>query len=369
MKKIAWLLCLSLVQCIALAAATITVTSPAAHATWAVGQTQTIAWTATGSMDSRVKIILRSGSSVVMTIKGDTANDGAFSWTIPASITPGPDYVYYVRVKTLDNAVQGDSGDFAVMPALPTPPPPPPPSLAIISPNGGESWPRLSQQVIRWKAVNVPGKVKLELIRDNGPALGFIAVNLDPYSGSFPWAAGKYGFNQAAPAGDYRVIVRAQSDIQISGQSDEPFKITSLVQQIPHAPISLPKPDLVACTETAVYAPLKTLGWFHIYVRNVGQGSARAPFDVEVFMAGHTPQRFPIDHDLGPGETRWVTSIGDSKWGNTTIGMQVRADPDNVVAEADEGNNLACGVLYIAADNPQSSGPITCSDGSTVQGN
>ncbi len=354
----------------ALPAATITVTSPAAHVTWAVGQVGSITWTAAGSMDSHVKIVLRSGNSVVQVIEDSTENDGQYSWTIPASVTAGPDYAYYVRVKTLDNAVHGDSGAFAIMPALPPPPPPPPPSLTLLSPNGGEEWSRLSQQVIRWKAVNVPGKVKLELVKDNGPSFGFIAVNLDPYAGSFPWAAGKYGFNQTAPAGDYRVIVRAQDSITLADGSDQPFKIKQLIPaEMPRAPINLPKPDLVTCVESGVYLPLRTMGYFHVHVRNAGPGVARAPFVVDTFSNGALISHRVFETDLQPGQSRWVVTSGWSSYNEATRAYSATADPGNQVAETNEDNNTSSGLYIIEAGNPTQNTVIRCGDNTTVEGN
>lgn len=356
----------------ALPAAAITVTSPAAHATWTVGQTQVITWTKTGNMDDRVKIILRSGNSLVMTISGDTANDGEYSWTVPASITAGPEYQYYVRVKTLDNAVQGNSGDFAITPALPPPPPPPPPppSLTILSPNGGENWDRLSQQVIHWKAANVSGKVKLELVKENGPSLGFIAVNLDPAAGSFPWATGKYGLNQTAPAGDYRVIVRAQDKITLADGSDQPFKIKHfLAAEMPHAPINLPKPDLVTCVESAVYLPPRTMGYFHVHVRNAGPGVARAPFAVDVYSNGALINHRVFETDLQPGQSRWVMNAGWSSLNEATRSYSATADPGNQIVETNEGNNTSSGLFIIEAGDPAQNTVIRCGDNTTVEGN
>jgi hypothetical protein len=202
--------------------------------------------------------------------------------------------------------------------------------------------------------------------------LGVIAENLDAASGQYNWQAGKYGNDQNAPSGDnysYHVRVRSQNDAGIYDQSDQPFSIKRLMQQVPHEaiPLALKKPDLVVCTETAVYVPLKTLGWFHVRVRNVGQGTARAPFEIEIFVAGHEPYRRTVETDLGPGETRFVVNVADSKRTQTTIGFMVTADPGHVVAETNEDNNRASGVLYIEEGNPQSSSAITCGDGSTVQ--
>lgn len=364
MKQAVCLLIFSSIATLALGGQTITVTSPAVGNTWANGQTQNIVWTKSGNMDTRVLIRLRQGDSALMTLSADTGNDGSFSWAIPTTVLPGQ---YYIRVRTLDGAVKGDSGTFTIAPALPPPPPPPPASLMVTSPNGGETWALGTDRVITWNAVNVPGKVRVELVKDQGPMMGIIFNDLAPYAGSHAWGAGKYGLNQTAPPGEYRIVVRSLSNFQLSDQSDQPFTL-KFRMTAPRKPVtlSLAKPDLVACTETAVYVPLKTLGWFHVYVRNVGKGTAKAPFEVEIFMAGHTPFRQTIDADLAPGQTRWVINISDSKLRQTTIGFMVTADPDNHVAESNEENNRANGLLIIEDGNPTDNTPIRCGDGSTV---
>jgi hypothetical protein len=99
-----------------LAAQSITVTSPAAGVPWDIGGTYTIAWTKTGTMQATVAIRLRSAGSsesdpAALTIANGEANDGSYTWTIPASVAPGS---YFIRVRTDDSTVIGDSGTFTI---------------------------------------------------------------------------------------------------------------------------------------------------------------------------------------------------------------------------------------------------------------
>jgi len=93
-----------------LGAAEIVVTNPATGANWCQNSEHQITWTSSGRMDSNVKIILRT-DRVILTISESTANDGSFVWRVPATLAPGN---YFVRVKTVDNAVQGDSSAFSL---------------------------------------------------------------------------------------------------------------------------------------------------------------------------------------------------------------------------------------------------------------
>ncbi len=85
----------------------ITVTSPQASANWNIESTQNITWTKTGTQNANVKLRLLQNGVKILGITDSTPNDGSYSWTIPASITPASNYV--VRVKTIDNLVTDDS--------------------------------------------------------------------------------------------------------------------------------------------------------------------------------------------------------------------------------------------------------------------
>ncbi|MCP4220592.1 MAG: hypothetical protein GY765_38550 [bacterium] len=90
----------------------LTVTNPNGGSNWTTGSTGQINWTKTGAMHDRVKIKLIRNGAWVADITTDTANDGAFSWTVPAGLAAHNDY--YIKLKTLDNAVADLSDTFAI---------------------------------------------------------------------------------------------------------------------------------------------------------------------------------------------------------------------------------------------------------------
>jgi hypothetical protein len=94
----------------------ITLTAPAAESVWNINRTYTITWTTRGDMIDRVKIFLLAGGSRALVITSTTPNSGSYSWTVPDSQPPGR---YSIRVRTVDNAVTGDSGAFSIAVALP----------------------------------------------------------------------------------------------------------------------------------------------------------------------------------------------------------------------------------------------------------
>ena len=95
------------------AGASITVTNPNSGDCWKKGQTHTIRWTKSGSMDSQVKITLYKPdlTTLQMIIVRPTNNDGSYHWFIPSYVPEGQ---YVIRVKTMDNAVYDNSGIFQI---------------------------------------------------------------------------------------------------------------------------------------------------------------------------------------------------------------------------------------------------------------
>jgi len=166
----------------------IEITEPSSGDTWYKGNTYNIQWTKSGTMDTQVEITLYKADLTTLQtiIKGTTENDGLYSWKIPNSI---PDGVYVVRVKTIDNTVFDDSGDFYIYESGQ-----PVPSIRIIKPNGGENWKISRVHKIRWVSSNIPNneKVKIQVYKggeNRSNRLGYImeipmgTVN----SGSYSW--------------------------------------------------------------------------------------------------------------------------------------------------------------------------------------
>jgi len=116
MKKAMLLLSCVILASAWLGSAEIVVTSPAAGASWCQGTEQQIIWTATGRMDDNAKINLRAGSRVVLSITDSISTTaGRCNWLVPTTLAPG---TYYIRVRTRDDVVHGDSAAFTV--CLPT---------------------------------------------------------------------------------------------------------------------------------------------------------------------------------------------------------------------------------------------------------
>lgn len=164
-------------------AQSITVTSPAAGATWYIGTGYNITWSKVGSMDANVKITLYNptGTTKIADITDNTANDGSYgSWTIPAIVSPGS---YVVRVKTLDNAVFDDSSVFTIANA-------PAASITVTSP-GSVAWCRTSPDNtynITWtKTGSMHASVKITLYDGSGTTKQLDITDNTANDGSFSW--------------------------------------------------------------------------------------------------------------------------------------------------------------------------------------
>ena len=255
-----------------LAAQTITVTSPAAGASWCIGKSYNITWTKTGAMQATVAIRLRlAGSSesapAVLAIADGTANDGSFSWTIPASVAPGS---YFIRVRTDDSTVIGDSGSFAINSCGGAP------SITVTGPYGGVIWCRGKEYAITWnKSGAMQATVALRLraagSSESDPAALAItdgAAN----NGYFTWK-----IPESIAPGSYFMRVRTD-DSTVVGDSAA-FTIKACGQQVVQLPEqhSLPSDLLLKFPRLVVsdidLAP-NTEGFAIVFnYKNVGKGA------------------------------------------------------------------------------------------------
>lgn len=234
MKKIFWMIAAAMVLLAPLAAQTININMPHCDAcSWYQESQHLIKWTKTGVMQDVVKIRLRkwgSGESEpsVLSIIDSTANNGSFPWSIPNSVVPGE---YFIRVRTLDSKVIGDSCKLTIRSCM---------KISLNSPNGGENWPVNSMREITWSATCVHGKVQLVLLR-NGKYMGIIASGLQVSDGKFAWKVGHIAYRNkpdiAGVGGGYKVRVVKEPNgpfvptkIQLLGDdSDGEFSIKGVI--------------------------------------------------------------------------------------------------------------------------------------------
>ena len=247
MKKLLALVFILLIGVGMVFSQSITVTSPHAGDTWYKGDTKTIAWTKTGSMGNFVKIKLRNSTStaVVLDIISHIPNNGNYSWEIPTSVASGN---YVIRVRTMDNAVYGDSTVFTIAAELTFRPPsvigiparphpiakaiPKEPSLSVISPRSGDIWKKGEKGKIEWKSVNISGKIHLALHRSSGRRpgrfVGFIAKSIPVFPNSYKWEVGKFTDGRECESGEYYFVWIATQDGSVTDYSNSSVQIIGI---------------------------------------------------------------------------------------------------------------------------------------------
>jgi hypothetical protein len=203
-------------------AATLHVTKPNNGEPLKLGTPFTITWTSAGITSSLKLVLLHNGTKVDNIIENMPANTTSFGWTVGNYIggTAVPGDGYSIRVRTMDNATTDDSDDSFTICNTP---------FALTAPNGGESWPRGSTQLITWDPCGVTGSVRLDLYKggtDFGHLVGAITTGTNASRGKYSWKVGdRQGFpTPVAVAGDYYVVVHAYTpDLRDPGNG--PFTI------------------------------------------------------------------------------------------------------------------------------------------------
>ena len=131
----------------------ISVTSPAAAATWSVGETATVAWTSIGPIYN-VKIELSTdGGTTWLTLDASTANNGSASF----NVTGGSSTTCVVRVSDVGGTASGISGTFRIVA----------PTVTVTSPDGGEAHTaqtnsrRTNEWLVRVRSSPVRGGIRM----------------------------------------------------------------------------------------------------------------------------------------------------------------------------------------------------------------
>ena len=98
----------------AITVGSLTVTSPNTAVSWARSSVHSITWSSVGSPGANVKIELLKGSAVNLVISASTANDGSFSWKVPATQVVGSDYKIRITSTTLTSITDSSNTNFSI---------------------------------------------------------------------------------------------------------------------------------------------------------------------------------------------------------------------------------------------------------------
>lgn len=195
------------------AVAEITVTAPNGGESWQQSSTNAIRWTSSGPVGTNVNIALYKGGSFNSTIATGTANDGQFSWTVPAGQTAGTDY--RVRVTDASDAAVFDesNANFSITTSSGDVNP------RILVPNGGETLVRGTVTQISWLPGQAGQTVTIDLIR--GSTLYQNIVPVTANSGLYNWMI----LPSVPVATNYRIRIASTTQPGLVDLSDSVFSI------------------------------------------------------------------------------------------------------------------------------------------------
>jgi hypothetical protein len=189
--------------------ASITVTSPNGGETLTVGSTHTIKWSSSGSVGNvKIRYSTNNGSSW-SNIVSSTANDGAYNWTVPNTVSSK----CKIKISEASDGSPSDTSNavFSIVANGSS-------TLTVTSPNGGESLEADTTHVIKWSSSGTVGNVKIEYSVNNGGGWTTVASST-ANDGAYGWTVPKVDVSQCL------VKVSEASDGSPSDTSDAVFSI------------------------------------------------------------------------------------------------------------------------------------------------
>ncbi len=181
-------------------------TSPNGGESFNVNTTQNITWNSEGDIPNvKLEYSLDNGSNWTV-VDASTANTGSFSWTVPDAETD----TGLIRISDASDGAPSDVSDAAFSIVRNT--------ITITFPNGGETLPAGSAQLIAWQSAGNTSTVKLEYSLNNGVSWTTI-VALTANTGSSVWVVPDSPNTQAL------VRVSNTADPAIFDVSDATFAI------------------------------------------------------------------------------------------------------------------------------------------------
>jgi len=200
----------------------VTLTSPNGGEVWAAGSRYPINWAYTGD-PGNLKIELLRGSSVVSTLTSSVSKGsngaGSYTWSISSRQSTGPDYK--IRITSTSNGYVTDNSDkfFTIGNTYV-----PPPSIALTSPNGGESWTARSTKTITWNYTGDPGNyLKIELLK-----AGAVVRTITSYASKGSNGIGSYNWtipSTQTKGSDYKIRITSASNGSVTDIGDNYFTI------------------------------------------------------------------------------------------------------------------------------------------------
>jgi hypothetical protein len=190
----------------------LTVTSPNGGETTTVGTTMIIGWTISNVNDNVLVQMNRSfpiGSWE--TLANLAGNTGSCSWLVTGPATTNA----RIRIVGVAAPTVGDTSNANFSIVIP-----PPASLVLVSPNGGETFARNAQTVVRWTSNGLSGQVRIEAnFNYPGGTWSRVANSVSIANGSYTWRVGTTATSSA------RIRITSLANTAMRDTSDANFTI------------------------------------------------------------------------------------------------------------------------------------------------
>jgi len=268
----------------------ITVTAPNGAESWTINSSRNITWTSSGTVGNvKIQYSSNNGSSW-STVTSSTSNDGSFTWTVPNSASAQ----CKIKISEASDGSPSDASNavFSIITSTT-------PTIAVTSPNGGESWVTSSAHNITWSTTNAVGNVKIEYSTNNGSNWTVIVAST-PNDATHPWTL---------PATTSSTCLVRVSEASDSSPTDTSNAVFSIISSTP------PKINL---------------------------GRTQLNFGARVDNTVTTAQTILIDNS-GAGTLTWTT-VSDSSWlsvspasGSQSGVLTVTANPTGLAAGSYSG--------------------------------
>jgi len=154
---------------------TVAVTSPNGGESWTASSSHNITWTYSGVTNVTLLYSTNNGGGWTQITASTAASSGSYSWTVPnvSSAT------CLVKITDTANATVTDQSNAVFTIVQPG-------TVAVISPNGGETWTTGSSRTITWTSSNVTN-IKIEYSTNGGSSWTQIIASTAASANSYSW--------------------------------------------------------------------------------------------------------------------------------------------------------------------------------------
>jgi Tol biopolymer transport system component len=187
----------------------ITLTSPNGGEKWEPGTAYNIGWTFTGIDSVNIDLSVTNGNTWETIVAGIPGSPNSYPWTVP-NINSSE---CLIRVSDVNDFNTFDTSDntFTVSTVK---------FLRLVEPEGEETWPSNSTQLIQWISSNI-NTITIEYTPDNGATWSTVATSVDASTGSYEWLI------HENPSTESKIRISDTADFNVRDESIYSFEIST----------------------------------------------------------------------------------------------------------------------------------------------